>query len=135
MANFNEKVLCLFNKNNEQLDKELARRGIPLTTGLHPYRENKVCSRERAIAEIIYKDAFDCGRAESSAICPNGCKGKPEVEDYFLHINEIDNPTFNITLTDEQVAFFEWLVDEEILDSGLVSLEPASRIINVGRIE
>lgn len=131
----NEKVMNVFNKNNEQLDKELARRGIPLTTGHRPYRENKICSRERAIAEIIYKDAFDCGRSEASHTCPNGYKGKPEVENYFLRINEIDNPTFNIALTDEQVAFFEWLVEEEILDSGLVSLEPAFRIINVGRIK
>jgi hypothetical protein len=134
MKTMNEKVMNVFNKNNDQLEKELARRGLPYT--IHtPCYHKEIITRERAIAEIIYKDAFDCGRSEASHTCPNGCKGKPEVEDYFLHINEIDNPTFNITLTDEQVAFFEWLVDEEILDSGLVSLEPASRIINVGRIE
>ena len=132
----NEKVMNVFNKNNEQLDKELARRGLPYQTHSFTAKHGKsMISRERAIAEIIYKDAFDCGRAESSAVCPNGCKGKPEVEDYFLHINEMDNPTYNVALTDEQVTFFEWLVEEEILDSGLVSLEPASRIINVGRIE
>lgn len=132
----NDKVMNVFNKNNDQLDKELARRGLPYQVhSFTQHRGKSMISRERAIAEIIYKDAFDCGRSESSATCPNGCKGKPEVEDYFLHINEIDNPTFNIALTDEQVAFFEWLVEEEILDSGLVSLEPASRIINVGRIE
>ena len=132
----NEKVMNVFNKNNEQLDKELARRGLPYQTHSFTAKHGKsMISRERAIAEIIYKDAFDCGRAESSAVCPNGCKGKPGVEDYFLHINEMDNPTYNVALTDEQVAFFEWLVEEEILDSGLVSLEPASRIINVGRIE
>ena len=134
----NEKVMNVFNKTNEQLDKELARRGIPLTVSCsRQWRGEKVntCSRERAIAEIIYKDAFDCGRSEASHTCPNGCKGKPEVEDYFLHINEIDNPTFNVALTAEQVALFNWLVEEEILDSGLVSLEPASCIINVGRIE
>ena len=130
----NDKVMNVFNKNNDQLEKELARRGLPYTI-YTPCYSKEIISRERAIAEIIYKDAFDCGRAESSAVCPNGCKGKPEVEDYFLHINETDNPTFNVALTDEQVAFFEWLVEEEILDSGLVSLEPASRIINVGRIE
>ena len=132
----NEKVMNVFNKNNDQLDKELARRGLPYQTHSFTAKHGKsMISRERAIAEIIYKDAFDCGRAESSAVCPNGCKGKPEVEDYFLHINEMDNPTYNVALTDEQVTFFEWLVEEEILDSGLVSLEPASRIINVGRIE
>jgi hypothetical protein len=130
MAKFHEKVLCLFSKNTQQIEKEAQRRGISTYT-----KVNGCKSREHMIAEIIYKDAFDCGRSEASQTCPNGCKGKPEVENYFLHINEIDNPTFNVALTDEQVAFFEWLVEEEILDSGLVSLEPASRIINVGRIE
>ena len=132
----NEKVMNVFNKNNEQLDKELARRGLPYQTHSFTAKHGKtMISRERAIAEIVYKDAFDCGRSEASHTCPNGCKGKPEVEDYFLHVNEMDNPTFNISLTDEQVAFFEWLVEAEILDPGLVSLEPASNIINVGRIE
>jgi hypothetical protein len=130
MAKFNEKALCLFSKNTQQIEKEAQRRGISTYT-----KVNGCKSREHMIAEIIYKDAFDCGRSEASQTCPNGCKGKPEVENYFLHINEIDNPTFNVALTDEQVAFFEWLIEEEILDSGLVSLEPASRIINVGRIE
>lgn len=132
----NEKVMNVFNKNNDQLDKELARRGLPYQTHSFTAKHGKsMISRERAIAEIIYKDAFDCGRTEANHTCPNGCKDKPEVENYFLHLNEMDDPTYNVALTDEQVAFFEWLVDEEILDSGLVSLEPASRIINVGRIE
>lgn len=130
----NEKVMNVFNKNNEQLDKELARRGIPLTTGHRPYRENKICSRERAIAEIIYKDAFDCGRAESSAVCPNGCKGKPKVEDYFLR-DHAEETCWNITLTEEQVKLIEWLLMENILCPECVFLEPASRVINVGRIE
>lgn len=130
----NEKVMNVFNKNNEQLDKELARRGIPLTTGHHPYRENKICSRERAIAEIIYKDAFDCGRAESSAVCPNGCKGKPKVENYFLRDHEGET-CWNIALTDEQARLMDWLLMENILCPDLVSFELASRVINVGRIE
>lgn len=130
----NEKVMNVFNKNNEQLDKELARRGIPLTTGHRLYRENKICSRERAIAEIIYKDAFDCGRAESSATCPEGCKGRPEVENYFLRDNA-EETCWNIALTEEQVRLIEWLLMENILCPECVSFEPVSRVINVGRIE
>ena len=49
MANFNEKVMCLFKKEWEQLIKEARRRGITF--------ENA----EQAIAEIIWKDAYDAG--------------------------------------------------------------------------
>lgn len=131
----NDKVMNVFNKNNEQLDKELARRGLPYQTHSFTAKHGKsMISRERAIAEIIYKDAFDCGRAESSAICPNGCKGKPEVENYFLRDHEGET-CWNIALTAEQARLMEWLLMENILCPDLVSFELASRVINVGRIE
>ena len=49
MANFNKKVMCLFKKEREQLIKEARRRGLVF--------ENP----EQAIAEIIWKDAYDVG--------------------------------------------------------------------------
>lgn len=131
----NEKVMNVFNKNNEQLDKELARRGLPYQTHSFTAKHGKsMISRERAIAEIIYKDAFDCGRSEASHTCPNGCKGKPEVENYFLRDNA-EETCWNIALTNEQVSLIEWLLMENILCPECVFLEPASRVINVGRIE
>lgn len=130
----NEKVMNVFNKNNEQLDKELARRGIPLTTGHRPHRENKICSRERAIAEIIYKDAFDCGRSESNATCPEGCKGKPKTSDYLFCDREADI-SYKLALTEEQIAVFEWLLREDILNSQIFTFDPFSRFVDVGRLK
>lgn len=130
----NEKVMNVFNKNNEQLDKELARRGIPLTTGHRPYRENKICSRERAIAEIIYKDAFDCGRSEASHTCPEGCEGKPTYRDYFFKDHEEDT-TFKLSLTEKQASVFEWLLSEYILNADVFSFYPASQVKDIGRID
>ena len=133
----NEKVMNVFNKNNEQLDKELARRGIPLTVSCSRQWRGEhatVVSRERAIAEIIYKDAFDCGHSEASHSCPEGCKGKPKVENYFLR-DHAEETCWNIALTEEQVRLIEWLLMENILCPECVSFEQVSRVINVGRIE
>ena len=130
----NEKVMNVFNKNNEQLDKELARRGILLTTGHRPYRENKICSRERAIAEIIYKDAFDCGRSEASHTCPEGCEGRPAYKEYFFKDHEEDT-TFKLSLTEKQASVFEWLLSEYILNADVFSFSPASQVKDIGRID
>ena len=133
----NEKVMNVFNKNNEQLDKELARRGIPLTVSCSRQWRGEhapIVSRERAIAEIIYKDAFDCGRSEASHTCPEGCKGKPETSDY-IFCNKEDDISYKLTLTEEQIAVFEWLMSEDIINPDLFTLDLFSRIINVGRIE
>lgn len=130
----NEKVMNVFNKNNEQLDKELARRGIPLTTCHHPYNKNKICSRERAIAEIIYKDAFDCGRSEAGRTCPEGCEGRPAYRDYFFKDHEEDT-TFKLSLTEKQASVFEWLLSEYILNADVFSFYPASQVKDIGRID
>lgn len=130
----NEKVMNVFNKTNEQLDKELTRRGIPLSTGFCPRREVKVCSRERAIAEIIYKDAFDCGRSEASHTCPEGCEGKPSYQEYFFKDHEEDT-TFKLSLTEKQASVFEWLLSEYILNADVFSFYPASQVKDIGRID
>ena len=130
----NDKVMNVFNKTNEQLDKELTRRGIPLSTGFCPRREVKVCSRERAIAEIIYKDAFDCGRSEASHTCPEGCEGKPSYQEYFFKDHEEDT-TFKLSLTEKQASVFEWLLSEYILNADVFSFYPASQVKDIGRID
>ena len=131
----NEKVMNVFNKTNEQLDKELTRRGIPLSTGFCPRREVKVCSRERAIAEIIYKDAYDCGRGNPiDTTCPEGCEGRPTYKEYFFEDHEGDT-AFKLSLTEKQASVFEWLLSEYILNADVFSFYPASQIKDVGRID
>lgn len=129
----NDKVMNVFNKNNEQLEKELVRRGLPYT--IHtPCYHREVISRERAIAEIIYKDAFDCGRSEAGRTCPEGCEGMPSYQDYFFKDHEEDT-TFKLSLTEKQASVFEWLLSEYILNADIFSFYPASQVKDIGRID
>jgi adenine C2-methylase RlmN of 23S rRNA A2503 and tRNA A37 len=110
MAKFHEKVLCLFNKDYKQLKKEAERRGLN-----HD-------GREKTIAKIIWKDAYDAGFTEgknfASALshtvrnCPANCCGnaKPEVKEYCLH-DMNDAMKYRLELTNEQVTAIEWMID------------------------
>ena len=114
MAKFNDKVLCLFNKDYKQLKKEMERRGMVYE------------SREKAIAKSIWKDAYDAGVAEGKNIaareagmirnCPANCCGnaKPEVTEYCLY--DIDNAMkYRLELTEEQVSAIGWLISQDFL--------------------
>ena len=114
MAKFNEKVLCLFNKNCEQLKKEMTRRGM------------RYESREKAIAKAIWKDAYDAGIVEGKDIaarekgmirnCPANCCGnaKPEVSEYCLY--DVDNAMkYRLELTEEQVNAINWLITMDFM--------------------
>ena len=110
MAKFNEKVLCLFSKTYDQLKKEAKRRGIHYG------------SRERTIAEVIWKDAYDAGFIEgknfASAVrnCPANCCGnaKLEVKKYCLHdLNSAMK--YRLELTEEQVRAIRWMIDYEFM--------------------
>ena len=109
MAKFNDKVLCLFNKDYKQLRKEMQRRGMVYET------------REKAIAKSIWKDAYDAGFTEgknTAALggtirnCPANCCGnaKPEVREYCLY--DLDKAMkYRLELTEEQVTAIEWMMD------------------------
>lgn len=110
MAKFHEKVLCLFNKDYKQLKKEAERRGMN-----HD-------GREKTIAKIIWKDAYDAGFIEgknfASAVCncPANCCGnaKPEVKAYCLH--DFNNAMkYRLELTEEQVRAIRWMIDYEFM--------------------
>ena len=113
MAKFNDKVLCLFNKDYKQLKKEMQRRGMVYE------------SREKAIAKAIWKDAYDAGVTEGKYFaaldgiarnCSTNCceKAKPEVNEYCLY--DIDNAVkYRLELTDQQVSAIEWLIDQGLL--------------------
>ena len=114
MAKFNEKVLCLFNKDYKQLKKEMDRRGMVYE------------SREKAIAKSIWKDAYDAGFTEgknfASALgnvvrnCPANCCGnaKPEAREYCLY--DIANAMkYRLELTEEQVSAIKWLISMDFM--------------------
>lgn len=114
MAKFNEKVLCLFSKDYKQLKKEAERRGM-----CHD-------GREKTIAKIIWKDAYDAGFTEgknfasalSNAVrnCPANCCGnaKPEVSEYCLY--DVDNAMkYRLELTEEQVNAINWLITMDFM--------------------
>lgn len=109
MAKFNEKVLCLFYKTYDQLKKEAERRGM--------YHDG----REKTIAKIIWKDAYDAGvidgkkqTTSENAIrnCPANCCGnaKPETKEYCLY-DMTDAMKYRLELTKEQVSAIEWMID------------------------
>lgn len=107
MAKFNEKVLCLFNKDYKQLKKEAERRGM-----CHD-------GREKTIAKIIWKDAYDAGviegiiegKNQSVLPCPANCCGnaKPEVREYCLY-DITEAIKYRLELTKEQVRVIEWMI-------------------------
>ena len=125
MANFNEKVMSLFRKNRAQLIKEAQRRGLSFE------------STTQAIAEIIWKDAYDAGHNEGviegrnqSASALNNTK--PEVREYCFH-DVAEDIKYRFELTDEQVRVIEWMIDNEFLTN--VNLyELCDTFENVGRI-
>ena len=128
MAKFNDKVLCLFHKDYKQLKKEAERRGM-----CHD-------GREKTIAKIIWKDAYDAGFIEgknfASAVrnCPANCCGnaKPEVKEYCLY--DIDEAMkYRLELTEEQVSAIEWLADHGFLNDVELS-EWSNSFEDVGRI-
>ena len=126
MAKFNEKVLCLFNKDYKQLKKEAERRGM-----CHD-------GREKTIAKIIWKDAYDAGviEGENQSVrpCPANCCGnaKPEVREYCLHDIK-DDYKYRFELTEDQVRVIEWMIDNEFLTDVVLS-EWGDIFEDVGRI-
>lgn len=121
-----KKYLCLFNKNDEQLRKELQRRGIHLPSWEY--------STQRAIAEIIYKDGYDCGKNPSSnKPCPPPPTPEPEIQDYSL-IHNYYEQRYRVSLTAEQKAFLEWLSIHNFIVSDADLEEWDDDVIEVGRI-
>lgn len=130
MANFNEKVLCLFSKNTQQIQKEAQRRGISTYTNV-----NGCKSREHMIAEIIYKDAYDCGRGSTvNTDCPANCRGmaKPETAEYEL-LDLCENTRYRIELTEDQVRLMHWLDNKGMLCEHEFT-EWGEMFVNVGEI-
>ena len=126
MAKFNEKALCLFYKTYDQLKKEAERRGM------------RHEGREKTIAKIIWKDAYDAGviegKNQSVRPCPANCCGnaEPEVSAYCLH--DIDgDKKYRLELTEDQASAIEWMIDQELV-IGVEFSEWDDTFEDVGRI-
>ena len=126
MAKFNDKVLCLFNKDYKQLKKEAERRGM-----CHD-------GREKTIAKIIWKDAYDAGviEGENQSVrpCPANCCGnaKPEVREYCLY-DITEAIKYRLELTEEQVRVIEWMIGHQFMVDVELS-EWCDSFEDVGRI-
>ena len=137
MDRINEKALCLFYKTYDQLKKEAERRGM--------HHE----SREKTIANIIWKDAYDAGvndgvikgrKQSASALgnsipnCSVNCCGnaKPEVREYCLYDND-NAMKYRVELTEEQVRVIEWMNNNGFLTNVELS-EWCDTFEDVGRI-
>lgn len=131
MAKFNEKVLCLFNKDYKQLKKEAERRGM-----CHD-------GREKTIAKIIWKDAYDAGIVDGKNLaalggtirnCPaNYCgNAKPEVREYCFY-DICDAIKYRLELTEEQVNAINWMIDHNFMTDVELS-EWCDSFEDVGRI-
>lgn len=125
MDRINEKALCLFYKTYDQLKKEAERRGM------------RHEGREKTIANIIWKDAYDAGvndgvikgRKQSVSALVDA---KSEVREYcFYDINE--DFKYRLELTDEQVRVIEWMIDNEFLTDVELS-EWCDTFEDIGRI-
>ena len=133
MAKFNDKVLCLFNKDYKQLKKEMQRRGMVYE------------SREKAIAKSIWKDAYDAGFTEGKNFatamgnmvrnCPTNCCGnaKPEVNKYCLY-DANENIRYRFELTEEQARAIQWFVDHDWFAGEVDFSEWDETFEDVGRI-
>lgn len=131
MAKFNEKALCLFYKTYDQLKKEAERRGM------------RHEGREKTIAKIIWKDAYDAGvieGREKAALggtirnCPANCCGnaKPEVREYCLY-DITEAIKYRLELTEEQVRVIEWMIDHNFAPDVELS-EWSDSFEDIGRI-
>ena len=121
-----KKYMCLFNKNDEQLRKELQRRGIHLPSWEY--------STQRAIAEIIYKDGYDCGKnSPPNNHCPLPPTPEPEIQDYSL-IHNYYEKRYHVSLTTEQKALWNWLNIYNFIVSDADLEEWDDDVIEVGRI-
>ena len=125
MDRINEKALCLFYKTYDQLKKEAERRGM------------RHEGREKTIAKIIWKDAYDAGHNEGviegrnqSASALNNTK--PEVREYCFH-DITEDIKYRLELTDEQVRVIEWMIDNEFITNVELS-ELYDTFNDVGRI-
>lgn len=118
MANFNKKVICLFKKEREQLIKEAQRRGLTY--------ENT----EQAIAEIIWKDAYEAGVNEAKrSFTPNQITPTKMYRFY----DSYSGINYRISINKEQANAIQWVIDT-LNDPAYELTEWNDDFVDVGKI-
>ena len=129
MAKFHEKILCLFHKDFKQLSKEANRRGFP-----YEYKE-------KTIARIIWKDAYDAGYNEgkdaavTTHYLPAHYYGnaKPETREYcFEDFN--DSVKYRFELTEDQARVIQWFIDHDFFAGEVNFSEWDDTFEDIGKI-
>ena len=118
MANFNEKVMCLFKKERKQLFKEARRRGIVYKT------------EEQAIANIIWKDAYDAGVNDGKHLLTRNQTAPTKL--YVFHDN-YSRTDYRISINKDQANAIQWVIDT-LNDPEYELTEWNNDFVDVGRI-
>ena len=118
MANFNGKAMNLFKKTPRQLIKEARRRGIVYRT------------EEQAIAEIIWKDAYDAGVNDGKR-SPIRNQITP-TKMYRFH-NDYSGVDYRISINRDQANAIQWVIDT-LNDPAYELTEWNNDFVDVGRI-
>lgn len=118
MANFNEKVMCLFKKEREQLIKEARRRGITF--------ENTA----QAIAEIIWKDAYDAGVNDGKRSTAKDQTTPTKMYRFHDNYSGVD---YRISINRDQANAIQWVIDT-LNDTAYELTEWNNDFVDVGRI-
>lgn len=118
MTNFNKKVMCLFKKNLGQLIKETRRRGLVY--------ENA----EQAIAEIIWKDAYDAGFNDGKCLIVRNETTPTKMYRFYDSYSGIN---YRISINKEQANAIQWVIDT-LNDPAYELTEWNDDFIDVGKI-
>lgn len=118
MAKFNEKALCLFYKTYDQLEKEAERRGM------------RHEGREKTIAKIIWKDAYDAGVNDGKRSTAKD--QTPPTKMYHFH-DDYSRIDYRISINKDQANAIQWVIDI-LNDSAYELTECKYDFVDVGKI-
>lgn len=118
MDRINEKALCLFYKTYDQLKKEAERRGM------------RHEGREKTIANIIWKDAYDAGVNDGKHSLTKSQIAPTKM--YRFH-DDYSGVDYRISINKDQANAIQWVIDT-LNDPAYELTEWNNDFIDVGRI-
>lgn len=118
MDRINEKALCLFYKTYDQLKEEAERRGM--------HHEG----REKTIAKIIWKDAYDAGVNDGKHSLTRNETAPTKLYIFHDNLNMVD---YRISINRDQANAIQWVIDT-LNDQAYELTEWNNDFVDVGRI-